>query len=384
MNPIYLDHHATTPLDPRVLESMLPCLQQPGNASSRHYAGRWAHGLVEQARASVAALLYCEPDEVTFTSGATESNNIALQGILRGGPGAKLITVATEHSSVLQAAQQLAKRGLQLEVLPVEASGRLSTEQLAPNLEGETSVVSVMAANNEIGVTHPIQEIASLCRYRKVLFHTDATQALLGAREQLRDNYDLLSCSAHKIYGPQGVGALVVRRRSKRTKVAPLAWGGGHEKGLRPGTLNLAGIVGFGKACELLMSSDSHKEHQRIATLRDLLLTALQSGIPGLTVNGTLEHRIPGNLNVQIPGVFTEALLHSLPAIAASTGSACGSNKHEPSHVLLALGVGPDKALQSIRFGLGRHTTEAQIREAAEAIVAEVRRIQALNLAAVI
>ena len=363
--PIYLDNHATTPLDPDVLEAMLPYLREDfGNASSRHHIyGQRAHQAVETAREQVAALLGAEPDEIIFTSGATESNNIAIRGTMLANraKGNHLITVATEHKAVLEPGQQLTQEGFELTVLPVKPDGLLDLKELRASLRPTTVLVSVMHANNEIGVIQPIEEIAKICREAGAHFHTDAAQSAGKLPINLKNTpIDLLSLSGHKMYGPKGIGALYVRRRRPRVKVHALTLGGGHERGIRSGTLNSPAIVGLGAACAKANKIGA-QEQIEIGRLRDELLRGLQEAIPDLQVNGSLEFRLAGNLNVRLPGVDAEALLYQLKNVAASSGSACTSLKIEPSHVLLALGLNHRQASDSIRFGLGRFTLAQEI-----------------------
>jgi cysteine desulfurase len=380
LGPIYLDNHATTPVDPRVLEAMLPCLRERfGNpASISHRFGWDAAASVGRARGHCAALIGAEPHEIVFTSGATESNNLALKGLVeaRRGSSPHIITVATEHQAVLDTVSHLERQGCRLTILPVEPDGRLDPARLNAAITDETLVVSVMYANNEIGVIHPIRKIGEICRDRGVVFHCDAAQALGKVPIDIAaDHIDLLSASAHKLYGPKGVGFLYVRRGA--AQLTPLAQmdGGGHEGGFRSGTLNVPGIVGLGEACAIC-AAEMPFDSARLATLRDRLLALLRASVEGVHVNGSMEHRLPHNLNVSIPGIDADALLAATPEIAVSTGSACSSG-HDSSYVLRALGAPPELLQCVVRFGLGRFTTAEEIESAAERIAAvanELRR----------
>jgi cysteine desulfurase len=384
--PIYLDHHATTPLDPRVREAMMPYLTEAfGNASSSSHAYGWeAEAAVEQARERVAALLNAAPEEIVFTSGATESDNLALFGAARAAArGRRVVTGATEHHAVLDAARALGREGFDVEILQPDREGCYSLEKVAGAVTEKTVLVSLMLANNEIGTLQPIAEIAQLCRERGAVFHTDAVQALGSVAFDVKTcPVDLASVSAHKMYGPKGVGALYVRSGRPRVRLTPLFYGGGQESGIRPGTLNVAGIVGFGKACELAASS-IEEDACRLRRLRRRLSDGLGRALDGLVLNGPPlpaigdggellepERRLPGNLNVSIERVDGNALLADLKDIAVSSGAACTSAAVEPSHVLRAIGVPHDLAFASIRFGVGRFNTDAEI-DAAVACVAE-------------
>lgn len=380
---IYLDNHATTPVDPRVLEAMLPAFTVHfGNPASATHAWGWeAEALVEIARERVADLIGAEPEEIVFTSGATESCNLAIRGVaeMHRSRGNHLITVATEHRAVLMPMRRLEKAGFRVTVLPVNAEGLVDLAAIEEAITDATVLLSVMAANNEIGVLQPIREIGALAQARGVLFHTDAAQAAgkipLDVR---RDNVHLLSLSAHKIFGPKGVGALYVRRRDPRVRLLPLLEGAGHERGLRPGTLNVPGIVGLGMACALA-KQEMEEEARRTRALRDRLLARLQAGLTDTRVNGSLEHRLPNNLNISFAHVEGEALIAAMGDVAVSTGSACLSAGDEPSHVLRALGL-PDALVRaSLRFGIGRFNTAEEIDRAAEAVIAAVQRLRAAS-----
>ncbi|MFO0691663.1 MAG: cysteine desulfurase family protein [Myxococcota bacterium] len=379
-DPIYLDHHATTPLDERVLEAMLPYLREEfGNAASRTHVYGWrAEAAVERARERLADLLGArDPAEIVFTSGATESNNLALLGLAEAEPARRhAITVATEHPSVLDPLRALARRGLELDVLDVDGEGRVAPESVARALRDDTLVASVMAANNEIGVVQPIREIAAACRERGVPFHCDAAQAAgklaLSAAD---DGIDLLSVSGHKLYGPKGIGLLVVRRHGRpRLRLEPRQYGGGHEGGLRSGTLPVASIVGLARALELCVA-ERESEGGRLASLRDRLLAGLEAALPGrVLLNGPRDARLPGNLNVSFADCDGDRLLADLRGIAVSSGSACSSALPEPSPVLLALGRSPALAKASLRFGLGRGTTQDHVAKAIACVVEAVTR----------
>lgn len=386
--PIYLDNHATTRCDPRVLEAMLPYFcEEFGNAASvTHSFGERARDAVESARETIAAALGSDPKEVIFTSGATESNNLAILGVGRRlPPGSHLVTSAIEHPSVLEPLEKLVAQGHELTVVsPVPQghpqAGRVLAEAIREALRPNTRLVSVMAANNEIGSLQPVPEIAAICRERGIIFHVDAVQALgkVPVGDLLKD-VDLVSLSAHKVYGPKGVGALVVRRRRPVIKLEPLLYGGGHERGLRSGTLNVPGIVGFAKAVALALE-ELPAEMARIRRLRDLLFELLREGLGDrVQLNGPAldppEWRLPGNLNVRFPGVEGETLLLHMPELALSSGSACSSADPRPSHVLLALGLSEAEARASIRVGIGRFNTEEEIRFAAATIIRTVHRL---------
>lgn len=376
---IYLDHHATTPLDPRVLEAMLPYLREDfGNPASTSHAMGWrAEAAVEDARERIAGAIGAGPEEVIFTSGATESNNLALFGGAGAGPGGHLITIATEHPAVLDPCRQLERTGFDLTVLPVSSEGLVEVEAVEAALRDDTRLVSVMAANNEIGVLQPVDAIGSLCHARGVLFHSDAAQA--GGRIALdvqTAGFDLLSLSAHKFYGPKGVGALFVRGREPRVRLEPRQWGGGHERGLRSGTLPVAQIVGMATALELCLG-DMEDEQSRLRGLRDRLWERLRTELDGLRLNGHPDRRLAGNLNVAFEGVDGARLLLALSGVAVSSGSACASAAPGPSHVLTALGLPEKLASASLRFGLGRGTDEAEIEVAAERVIEAARKERA-------
>jgi cysteine desulfurase len=383
--PIYLDHHATTPVDPRVAAVMGPLFTEDfGNAASRTHRYGWrAEALVEQAREQLAAALgAADPREIVFTSGATESDNLALKGVFEAeaGRGDHVITVATEHPAVLETCRFLERTGRRVTVLGVDAGGLVDPDAVARAIEPATVLVSVMAANSEIGVLQPLAEIGRLCAERGVLFHSDAAQALGRIALDVEAlSIDLLSASAHKLYGPKGVGLLYVRRRRRdggRLRLAPQMHGGGQERGLRSGTLPVPLIAGFAKAVALC-EAEREREAERLGALRDRMLAHLRQALPGVTLHGHPSRRLPGNLNVSFEGVEADALMTRLPELALSTGSACSSARPEPSHVLRALGVPDSQARASLRIGLGRTTTEAEVDAATEAVIAQVERLRA-------
>jgi len=393
--PIYLDNQATTRLDPRVLEAMMPYLTEVyGNAASRSHSFGWAaEQAVDAARGQIAKLIGASPKEIVFTSGATESNNLAIKGVVEaamsGGPETRgaphIVTQATEHKAVLDVCAWLGGQGCRVTVLPVDGEGRVRMDDLRRVVEEEKPLlVSMMTANNEIGTIQPVDEIGALCHEHDVLFHTDAAQAVGKIRVDVgRGLVDLLSISGHKIYGPKGVGALYVRRRNPRIAVAEQMHGGGHERGLRSGTLNVAGIVGLGKACELA-AAEMESEAERLGALRDRLQGRLEAGLEHLRVNGAAGdagkgQRLPGNLNVTFAGVDSESLMMGLRDVALSSGSACTSAAIEPSHVLRALGLSEEEAHSSIRFGLGRFNTEEEMDFVAERVVDVVRKLREMS-----
>jgi cysteine desulfurase len=381
---IYLDAHATTPVDPRVLDAMLPLLRdQAGNASSLdHAAGRRTRDAVDTARRQVAAVIGASHKDIVFTSGATEADNLAIKGVAASAAdhgdvrGDHIVTVATEHRAVLDTCRHLEARGCRVTVLPVGGDGLIDLAGLEAALQPTTILVSVMAANNEIGVLQPLAAIGRLTRARGILFHTDAAQAF--GRIPLDVNamgIDLLSISAHKIHGPQGAGALYVRTRQPTVRLAPLFDGGGHERGLRPGTLNAPGIVGLGAAAAIA-DAEMAGESARIAGLRDRLLDGLRAAIDGVHVNGSRDRRLPHNLNVSIDGT-DETLASRLDGLAVSAGSACASGSIEPSYVLRAIGVPANRAHGTLRFGLSRFTTADEIDRAIAIVRDGVERLRA-------
>ena len=381
--PIYMDNHATTPLDPRALEAMMPYLTSKfGNAASRNHSFGWeAEQAVDAAREQIAKLIGATAKEIIFTSGATESDNLALKGIaeMYRERGNHIITQVTEHKAVLDTCKRLEKCGCRVTYLPVKADGRIDLEDLRRAIDDKTILVSIMAANNEIGVLQPIREIGKICHERGVLFHTDAVQAVGKVPfNVIEDCVDVASISAHKIYGPKGVGALYVRRRNPRAQIAAQIDGGGHERGMRSGTLNVPGIVGMGKTCEIAQE-EMAAEAVRVGALRDRLKTKLEAELDYVHVNGSMEHRLPGNLNMSFVYVEGESLLMGINDVAVSSGSACTSATLEPSYVLKALGLGDDVAHSSIRFGLGRFNTDAEVDYVAAKVIQVVRHLRELS-----
>jgi cysteine desulfurase len=387
--PIYLDNHATTQLDPRVLDAMMPFLTTAyGNAASRSHSFGWtAEQAVEKARSQVAKLIGASPREIVFTSGATESNNLALKGVVESARAANpayaphIVTQVTEHNAVLDPCAWLAKQGCRVTILPVESDGRIRLDDLRSLLDEEQrpTLVSIMFANNEIGTIQPIAEIGALCRGRGVLFHTDAAQAAGKLPINLAGlDISLLSISGHKLYGPKGVGALYVRRGAPRIAVAEQMHGGGHEHKMRSGTLNVPGIVGLGAACELA-AAEMSAESARLSALRDRLQGRLTAGLDSVRVNGAEDHRLPGNLNMTFEYVESESLMMGLRDVALSSGSACTSAKIEPSHVLRALGLSEQAAHSSLRFGIGRFNTEEEIDYVADSLINVVRKLRDLS-----
>lgn len=381
--PIYLDNHATTPLDPRVLDAMMPYLTTKfGNAASRNHSFGWeAEEAVEKARKQIADLIGAQPKEIIFTSGATESNNLAIKGVaeMYAERGNHIITVATEHKAVLDTCKKLEKHGCRVTYLPVQQDGLIDLDMLRSAITDKTILISVMYANNEIGVIQPIAEIGKIAKERGVLFHTDAVQAVGKIPVNvIRDNVDLLSLSGHKIYGPKGVGALYVRRKNPRVQLTAQMDGGGHERGMRSGTLNVPGIVGLGAACEICQR-EMPEEMVRLRRLRDRLKDKLLSELPEVYINGSMEHRLPNNLNVSFAYVEGESLLMGINDVAVSSGSACTSATLEPSYVLKALGAGDELAHSSIRFGIGRFNTEEEIDYVGEKVVSVVNKLRELS-----
>jgi len=381
--PIYMDNHATTRTDPRVVQAMLPYFSERyGNAASRqHVFGRQAEEAVEEARAQVASLIRASPREIIFTSGATESNNIAIKGVaaMYRPKGNHIVTVQTEHHAVLDPCRRLEREGLRVTYLPVDRHGIVAPEQVAEVLDEATTLVSVMAANNEIGTLHPIAAIGRICKERGVFFHTDAAQAAgkipLDVEEM---EIDLLSLSAHKLYGPKGIGALYVRSRNPRVRPEPLFDGGGQERGLRSGTLAVPNIVGLEAACTLC-SDELSAEPPRLAALRERLRAGIMEQLSDVHVNGHPTSRLPGNLNLSFAYVESDALLMNLKDLAVSSGSACTTASPEPSYVLRALGVPEELARASIRFGLGRFNTVEEVDFAIREIVRVTRYLRELS-----
>jgi cysteine desulfurase len=381
--PIYMDYHATTPMDPRVFEAMKPYfLETFGNAASRNHSFGWeAEEAVEKSRKQIASLIGATAKEIVFTSGATESNNLALKGVaeMYAEKGNHIITAATEHKAILDTCKRLEKQGVRVTYLAVETNGLVDLEKLQAAITDKTILISLMYANNEIGVIQPIAEIGKLAKSKGVLLHTDATQAVGKVPVNvIKDNIDLMSLSGHKMYGPKGVGALYVRRKGPRVQLTAQMDGGGHERGMRSGTLNVPGIVGLGEACALCQA-EMAEESKRMAHLRDKLRHKLQSELDETYINGTMEHRLPNNLNISFAYVEGESLLMGINDIAVSSGSACTSATLEPSYVLKALGAGDDLAHSSIRFGLGRFNTEAEVDYVAAKVIDVVKKLRDLS-----
>ena len=381
--PIYLDGNATTPLDQRVLDAMLPYFTQYfGNpASITHQYGWEAEAAVKKARETIAAAINASPEEIVFTSGATEANNLAIKGVAEAyfNKGRHIITVATEHNAVLDPCGYLESLGFEVTYLPVKNDGLIDLNLLEKAIRPETILVSAMAANNEIGALQPLAEIGEICRDRSIIFHTDAAQALAKVPLDVQKmKIDLMSLTAHKIYGPKGIGALYVRRRNPRVKVAAQIHGGGHERGMRSGTLYTPQIVGFAKAVEVGMA-EMESEGERLASLRDRLWEKLLP-VGSIFLNGHPTQRLPGNLNVSVEGVDGQALILALqPMVAVSSGSACTSAKIEPSHVLAALGVPEKLAYASVRFGIGRFNTVEEIDKVAEGAIGAIKSLRSVR-----
>jgi cysteine desulfurase len=381
--PIYLDNHATTRMDPRVFETIRPYfLDVFGNAASRNHSFGWeAEEATDKARKQIADLIGATSKEIVFTSGATESNNLAIKGVaeMYAERGNHIITVVTEHKAVLDTCKHLEKRGARVTYLPVGQDGLVDLDQLRDAITDKTILISIMYANNEIGVVQPIAEIGRIAKEKGVLLHSDAVQAVGKIPVNvISDNIDIMSLTGHKIYGPKGCGALYVRRRNPRVQLTAQMDGGGHERGMRSGTLNVPGIVGLGAACELC-GREMAEESARLRGLRDYLKGRLMNELDEVYVNGSLEHRLPHNLNISFAYVEGESLLMGINDIAVSSGSACTSATLEPSYILKALGAGDDLAHSSIRFGLGRFTTKEEIDYAADKVVDVVRKLRELS-----
>jgi cysteine desulfurase len=381
--PIYFDNHATTQVDPRVVQTMLPYFTEKfGNAASRNHPFGWAgEEAVENARAQVASLIGATPKEIIFTSGATESDNLMIKGVaeMYREKGNHIITQAIEHKAVLDTCKRLEKDGFEVTYLPVQRDGRVDPEDVRKAITPKTILITIMYANNEIGVINPIAEIGKLAKERGIFFAVDGVQAVGKIPVDVqKDNIDLLAISAHKIYGPKGVGALYVRRRNPRVQLAAIIDGGGHERGMRSGTLNVPGIVGLGAACEIAQK-EMAEESVRLRKLRDRLKAGLESKLDEVFINGSMEHRLPNNLNMSFAYVEGESLLMGINDIAVSSGSACTSATLEPSYVLKALGVGEDLAHTSIRFGLGRFNTEEEVDYVTEKMAQVVTKLRELS-----
>jgi len=381
--PIYLDNHATTQMDPRVLDAMLPYFTQYfGNAASRNHEFGWvAEQAVDKARKQIADLIGASAREIIFTSGATESDNLAIKGVaeMYAEKGNHIITAATEHKAVLDTCKKLEKNGYRVTYLPVKGDGLVDLDMLRESITDKTILVTIMYANNEIGVIQPVAEIGKICREKGVLFHTDGVQAIGKVPVDVnKDNIDLMSITAHKLYGPKGVGALYVRRKGPRVQLTAQMDGGGHERGMRSGTLNVPGIVGLGEACAICQR-EMPEETKRLRYLRDKLRSKLEAGLDEIYLNGSWEHRLPHSLNLSFAYVEGESLLMGINDVAVSSGSACTSATLEPSYVLKALGLGDDIAHSSIRFGIGRFNTEEEIDYVADKLIDVVRKLRELS-----
>jgi cysteine desulfurase len=381
--PIYFDNHATSPMDPRVLEAMLPYfIEKFGNSASRNHKYGWeAEEAVEIARKQIADLIGASPKEIIFTSGATESDNLAIRGAayMYREKGDHIITAQTEHKAVIDTCKRLEKEGFTVTYLPVKKDGLVDLDQLRAAITDKTTLITIMAANNEIGVIQPIAEIGAIAKAKNVLFHTDAVQMAGKVPFDVNAaNVHMASITAHKMYGPKGVGALYVRRRNPRVLLTPIIEGGGHERGMRSGTLNVPGIVGFGKAAEICRL-EMAEESKRVGALRDRLNAKLHASLDELYINGSMEHRLPGNLNISFAYVEGESLLMGINDVAVSSGSACTSASLEPSYVLKALGAGDELAHSSIRFGLGRFNTEEEVDYVAAKLVSVVSKLREMS-----
>jgi cysteine desulfurase len=381
--PIYMDNHATTPVDPRVVEAMLPYFTEKfGNAASRNHEFGWkAEEAVETARGQIAKLINATPKEIVFTSGATESTNLAIKGVaeMYREKGNHIITQVTEHKATLDTCKRLEKYGYEVTYLPVEKDGRINLGDLCRAITPKTILISIMYANNEIGAVQPVEEIGKIAKEKGIFFHCDGVQAVGKIPVDMqKDGIDLLSISAHKIYGPKGVGALYVRRKNPRVQLSAIIDGGGHERGMRSGTLNVTGIVGLGKACELCMN-EMQAETVKLRGFRDRLTKSIMSRLDETFINGSMEHRLPHSINISFAYVEGESLLMGINDIAVSSGSACTSATLEPSYVLKALGVGEDLAHTSIRFGIGRFNTQEEVDYVADRVVETVTRLRELS-----
>jgi cysteine desulfurase len=381
--PIYMDNHATTPVDPRVVEAMLPYFTEKfGNAASRNHSFGWAgEEAIENARAQVASLIGATPKEIIFTSGATESDNLMIKGVaeMYREKGNHIITQAIEHKAVLDTCKRLEKYGYEVTYLSVQKDGRVDPEDVRKAITPKTILITIMYANNEIGIINPIGEIGKIAKEHGIIFAVDGVQAVGKIPVDVqKDNIDLLAISAHKIYGPKGVGALYVRRRNPRVQLAAIIDGGGHERGMRSGTLNVTGIIGLGKACEIAQQ-EMAQEGERLRGLRDRLKAGLEAKLDEVFINGSWEHRLPNNLNMSFAYVEGESLLMGINDVAVSSGSACTSATLEPSYVLKALGVGEDLAHTSIRFGLGRFNTPEEVDYVVDKMVQVVSKLRELS-----
>jgi cysteine desulfurase len=381
--PIYMDNHATTPVDPRVVDAMLPYFTERfGNAASRNHSFGWAgEEAVENARAQVASLIGATPKEIIFTSGATESDNLMIKGVaeMYREKGNHIITQAIEHKAVLDTCKRLEKYGYEVTYLPVQRDGRVNPEDVRKAITPKTILITIMYANNEIGIVNPVAEIGKIAKEHGIIFAVDGVQAVGKIPVDVqKDNIDLLAISGHKIYGPNGVGALYVRRRNPRVQLSAIIDGGGHERGMRSGTLNVTGIIGLGKACELAQQ-EMPEEAKRMRALRDRLRAGLEAKLDEVYINGSMEYRLPNNLNMSFAYVEGESLLMGINDVAVSSGSACTSATLEPSYVLKALGVGEDLAHTSIRFGLGRFNTEEEVDYVTDKMVQVVTKLRELS-----
>jgi cysteine desulfurase len=381
--PIYMDNNATTRCDPRVVEAMLPYFTEKyGNAASRNHAFGWeAEAAVEEARAQVASIIGASAKEIVFTSGATESNNLALKGVasMYRKKGNHIITAVTEHKAVIDPCKRLERDGFQVTFLPVDRFGQVHPEQVAEAITPQTILVSIMAANNEIGTLNPIREIGRVCKEKGVLFHTDAVQAVGKVPIDVQEmGIDLLSLTAHKLYGPKGIGALYVRKKDPRVRLDPILDGGGHERGMRSGTLAVPLIVGFGKACDIAQR-EMPEEAARLLQLRERLREGIMSRLEETYINGHPTERLPGNINISFAYVEGEALMMGIKDVAVSSGSACTSASLEPSYVLRALGVGDELAHSSIRFGLGRFNTQEEVDFVIDQVVKAVTHLREMS-----
>ncbi len=370
--PIYMDYQSTTPVDKRVLDEMMPYFSERfGNAASKSHEFGWtAERAVEIARGKIADLISCNEKEIIFTSGATESNNLAIKGTAEysASEGKKIIIASTEHKSVIDTCSSLARKGFEIIILQVDRYGLIDLDDLRKAIDDNTVLVSIMYANNEIGTLQPVNEIGKICREKNVLFHCDAVQAAGKIQVNVNEmNADFISLSAHKFYGPKGIGALYIRSKKPKLKLVSQIDGGGHERGLRSGTLNVPAIVGFGKACELSLS-EMESDYKHTDNLRSILINGLQNKIDNISVNGHPEKHLPNNLNICIEDVDADALMMSMKEIAVSSGSACSSASVEPSHVLKAIGLSEKDSRSSIRIGLGRNTTEEEVNYCIEKI----------------
>lgn len=376
---LYFDNHATTPVDPRVLEVMLPYFKEFfGNAASKQHSFGWsADRGVEEARKQVAQLIGATPQEITFTAGGTESDNMAIVGVFEAfePEGVHVISTATEHKAILESLKYIQSRGAEITILPVDKTGKISAEQIENAITDKTRMISVIFANNEVGTVNNMQVIGEIAKKNDILFHTDAVQAAGRLPIDVQKlNIDLLSLSSHKIYGPKGVGALFMKRKQPRIRLTPLMRGGGQEKGVRSGTLNVPGIVGFGEACRIAKEEMS-LEVSKLSAWRDLMIAELRK-IPHSQINGDLQNRLCNNISITVKGVPANRIIMALPELAISTGSACSTQSVEPSYVLKAIGLSDDAAVSTVRFGLGRFTTENEVKSAIEIFTSAIDKLR--------